>query len=460
MKLEDRFIKYLINSSNKIKINSQDIKKNDIFLALKGSNFHGNKYINDALIAGAKFCITDKNFKQAHNSEKILLVKNIENFLFNLSERKRSLYDGKVIGITGSAGKTSLKEYLKFFLEKKFKVSASIKSYNNNLGVMISILNLDLKSDYAIFEIGTNNFFEIRELTKLVRPSQIFITNIQSTHLKNFKNKKNIAKEKSDIFRNKYNPLAEILYFQKISKEEELIYNIAKKEKLKKIIPIGKTEDGSYIAQVKKLESQYNINLKILNKNYKIIIDEYEEKNILNLIFLLTFFILNKINTKIIINNNYYYYKAPKVEGRGSIHNFLLNNFKIRLIDQSYNANPETMIESIKNFSIIKNNNRDKFLILGNMNELGLKSHDLHIKVIKEIEKYQFNEVILSGDFFKKALSMFSKLKNNYVYKISGQNIMSYLKNKLHKNAIIMVKCSNKTEVNNFVKLLKLKKRG
>ena len=94
------------------------------------------------------------------------------------------------------------------------------------------------------------------------------------------------------------------------------------------------------------------------------------------------------------------------------------------------------------------------------MNELGVKSYDHHIKVIKEIEKYQFDEVILSGDFFKKAISMFSKLTNNYVYKKSSQNIINYLKNNLHNNAIIMAKCSNKTEVNKFVKLIKLNKKG
>ncbi len=449
--------KYIINSSNKIKINSKEVKENDIFLALKGSKYHGNKYINNALKAGAKYCITDKDFKSLKSSKKILLVKNIQNFLIDLSEKKRSSYNGQVIGITGSAGKTSLKEYLKFFLRKKFKVSASIKSYNNKLGVLISILNMDLKSDYAIFEIGTNKFHEIRELTKLVKPNQIFITNILSTHLENFKNRRNIAIEKSDIFRKKYNPLAEILYFQNQSKEENLIYKIAQKQKLKKLIKIGNKEDGCCIKKIKKLESKYYITLNILNKNYKIILTEFEEKPILNLIFVLAFFILNKINTNIIINN---IYKMPKVEGRGSIHNILLNNFKIRLIDQSYNANPETMSESIKNFSNIHNNQRDKFLILGNMNELGLKSHDFHIKVIKEIEKYQFDQVILSGDFFKKALSIFSKLKNNYVYKNSSQNIMSYLKKKLQKNAIIMTKCSNKTEVNKFVKLIKLKKEG
>tara|TARA_Y100001970_G_C14251939_1_gene872492 strand:+ start:3479 stop:4852 length:1374 start_codon:yes stop_codon:yes gene_type:complete len=449
--------KYIISSSNKIKINSKLIKKNDVFLALEGSNIHGNKFINDALNAGAKYCITDKAIKISINSKKVLVVDDIKVFLFNLSVKKRSLYNGQVIGITGSAGKTSLKENLKFFLEKNFKVSASIKSYNNNLGVMISILNMKLKSDYAIFEIGTNNFNEIRELTKLVKPSQIFITNILSTHLENFKNMKNIAIEKSDIFRKKYNSFAKILYFQKISKEEELIHKIAKKEKLKKIITIGKKGNECYIKRINKLKSKYEIIINIYSKKYKIHLDEYEEKNIFNLIFVLTFFITNKINTKKIINNNF---KVPKIEGRGSIHNLSLNKFKIRLIDQSYNANPETMIECIKNFSGIRNNKRVKYLILGNMNELGLKSQALHLKVLKEIEKYQFYEVILCGDFFKKTLSMFSKLKNTYVYKSSSQNIMSYLNKQLHKNAIIMAKCSNKTEVNKFVKLLKLEKDG
>ncbi len=452
----DRVKKYIVNSSNKIKINSKDIKKNDIFLALKGTNYHGNKFINDAINAGAKYCITDKEFKSFKNNNKILLVENIKKFLTDLSDVKRSSYKGKVVGITGSAGKTTLKEYLKLFLGKKFKVSASIKSYNNNLGVMISILNMNLKSDYAIFEIGTNNFFEIRKLTKLVKPSQIFITNILSTHLENFKNKRNIVIEKSDIFKKKFNPLAEILIFQNKSKEEKLINNIAKKEKLKKLIQIGTKKDQCYIQKVKKLQSKYEVKLKIFNKNYKILLTEYEEKNILNLLFVLTFFVLNRINTNIIINN----YKTPKVEGRGSIHNLILSNFNVKLIDQSYNANPETMVECIKDFSIIKNDKRDKFLILGNMNELGLKSHALHIKIIKEIEKYQFDKVILSGDFFKKAISMFSKLTNNYVYKKNSQNIMSYLEKNLHNNAIIMAKCSNKTEVNKFVKLLKLKKKG
>ena len=457
MTLSNKIQKYLITSSNKIKINSKDVKKNDVFIALKGSKIHGNNFINEAFNLGAKYIITDKKFKKTSYYEKILLVKNIYIFLEKLSIKKRSLYHGIVIGITGSAGKTSLKENLKFFLKKKFTVSASIKSYNNSLGVMISILNMNIKSNFAIFEIGTNNFFEIRELTRLVKPSQVFVSNILSTHLENFKTKKNIAIEKSDIFNKIYNPLADILYFQKNNKEEVILENLAKQQKLKKIISIGKNKVDCFVKNIEYINPHYQLRLKILNRDLKINIDKYEEHNVVNLIFIFTFFIINKISTDIIIQNQN---KIPLIEGRGSFHNILLNGFNIKLIDHSYNANPETMLQSIRNFSLFNKIGFEKFLILGNMNELGLKSVNFHFKVIKELEKHSFSMVVLSGNFFKKALSMFVELKNKYVYRSSSHSIMSYLNKNVHKNAIMMAKCSNKTEVNKFIKVLKHNNEG
>ena len=119
MKLNDKITKYIFNNSNKIKINSKDIKKNDIFLALKGKKSHGNKFIGDAFEFGARYCITDKKYTTPKEKENILFVDNIYTYLKNISVQKRSLFKGEVIGITGSAGKTSLKEYLSFFLKKK-----------------------------------------------------------------------------------------------------------------------------------------------------------------------------------------------------------------------------------------------------------------------------------------------------------------------------------------------------
>ena len=257
MNLKDKISRYIITNTDKVKINSKDICENDIFIALKGRRYHGNQFIKEAFKSGAKYCITDKKYNQSKIKEKIFYTDNMFSFLKALSIKKRSLFTGKIIGITGSAGKTSLKEYLSFFLKKKYKVSSSIKSYNNKLGVMISVLNMNINSKFAIFELGTNNFFEIRGLTKLVKPSQIFITNILSTHLENFKNKKNIAKEKSDIFNKNYNSNAEILYFQMTTKEEKIINNIAKKHKIKRIIQTGKTGCDCYIKDIKEKNSKY-----------------------------------------------------------------------------------------------------------------------------------------------------------------------------------------------------------
>ena len=457
MILNNKIKKYLTYSFNKIKINTKDVKKNDVFIALKGSKMHGNKFIHEAFNAGAKYIITDKKFSGKSFSDKVLLVENIFFFLEELSKKKRSLYHGQVIGITGSAGKTSLKENLKYFLEKEFIVSASIKSYNNKLGVIISILNMNIKSDFAIFEIGTNNFFEIRELTKLVQPSQIFISNILSTHLEKLKTKRNIAIEKSDIFNKKYNLFADTLYFQKNTKEEKIIETLAKKQKLKNIISIGKNKVDCYIKNINYNQSHYQFNIKILNKNVKFIMEHFEKNRVTNLIFIFTFFIINKINLEIIINN---LNKIPLIEGRGSIHNIALKGLKVKLIDHSYNANPETMLETIRNFSSFNQLGYKKFLILGDMNELGLKSLNFHSQVIDEVEKHLFDNVILSGIFFKKALSNSKELKNKYVYRGNSKSIMSYLNKNIHKNAIMMAKCSNNTEVNKFIKLLKNNKEG
>ena len=239
-----KLTEYLINNFDKIKIHSDNINKGDVFLALSGKNNHGNDFIEAAIKNGAKYIITDQKPNLNSREEKIIVVQNSLKFLKEISVEKRKLYKGKVIGITGSIGKTSIKENLKFFLNSYFIISASVKSYNNYLGVIISLLNLNLKSDFAIFEIGTNNFFEIRKLTSLVKPSQIIISNIFQTHLENLINTRNIAIEKSDIFSPKYNSHAELLIIPNEKIDEKFIINKAKKSNIKNIISIGRSSNS------------------------------------------------------------------------------------------------------------------------------------------------------------------------------------------------------------------------
>tara|TARA_B100000575_G_C23139656_1_gene662893 strand:+ start:391 stop:1746 length:1356 start_codon:yes stop_codon:yes gene_type:complete len=442
--------KYLFTKHNKVKISSLDIKRGDIFLALKGKTYHGNRFINNSIKKGAKFCITDnKNFKK---NKKIIFVDNIFLYLKQLALQKRKTYQGKILGITGSAGKTTLKENLAYFLKKKYKVSFSQKSYNNELGVLVSLLNLDLKSDYAIFEIGTNNFGEIKYLTKIVQPNEIFITNIQSTHLENFKTKKNIAQEKSDIFIHNNNNNK--IYLNITNKYEAIVLRNAKKQSNLKIIRIDEKSKKYFIKQI---ISNNNIFKVIFILNKKII--HIETKEIINfrlnnLLFCYAFFNENNLDINIISNT---YKKLKPVAGRGLIHSIIIKNKKVKIIDESYNANPDTMMQSIEYFCNLNIKSNKKILILGNMNELGKNSHEIHLKLIKQIQGKELKKIILCGEYFRSSIKKLNDTKNKFIYLENEKLIKNFIHNKVHNNDIIMIKCSNSTKVNKFTNNLLLK---
>ena len=134
---------YIIDNENKLKINSNEITNGDIFVALQGNNYHGNTFIEHALANGAKYIVTDKVIlgNLFHNS---IQVEDIFLYLSMIASRKRNMFKGKIIAVTGSLGKTSIKENLNFFLSTQVSVSFSIKGYNNFLGVLISLINMNL----------------------------------------------------------------------------------------------------------------------------------------------------------------------------------------------------------------------------------------------------------------------------------------------------------------------------
>ena len=456
MNLEKELKNYIFKSNNKVKINSNDIKKGDIFLALKGSNQHGSKFIKNAIDNGAKFCITDK-ITSRNNNKNILIVEDVLRYIKKIAKEKKLKFKGKVIGITGSAGKTTLKENLAFFLKKISKVSFSKDSYNNELGVLITILNLNLYSQYAIFELGTNNFGEIRYLTNILQPSQIFITNIQSTHLENFRTKNNIVNEKSDIFLSKYNKARKILYLNIISKYEKKILIKSKKEFGLKTVITGNILGNYFIKNINKIKNNYEIKLLIKNKIIKLNFKYLNITHLNNLLFCFAFFSENKLKFDIIKK---YQKNLKAVDGRGLIHNLFIQNKKVKVINESYNANPDTMEQSIEYFNNLNISVQKKILILGNMNELGNLSEKMHLKIIKKIELSNFKYVVLCGEFMRRAIMKVKKQKNNYIYLENKKEIMKFISLEVHKNDVIMIKCSNSTEVNKFANyLLKVKEK-
>ena len=449
-----KLTQYLINNFDKIKIHSNQINKGDVFLALAGKKNHGNDFIEDAIKKGARYIITDKKIDINSHNENIVVVQNSLHFLKKISVEKRKLYNGKVIGITGSIGKTSIKENLKFFLNSYFIISASIKSYNNYLGVIISLINLNLKSDFAIFEIGTNDFYEIRKLTSLVKPSQVIISNIFQTHLENLINTRNIAIEKSDIFNPKYNSLAELLIIPNENIDEKFIIKQAKKYNINNIISIGRSLNSDIKILSLKNKKDLSINVKVRNNDE--IINFYINKSqihrINNILCCFAIFIYNKINLNYFISltNN-----IPEIEGRGKINQINFDKKKINFIDESYNASPQSMKICIDYFKKIKTEKEQKkLLILGDMKELGENSLNYHIELLEYIIMKKLSNVIICGELLKIALD---KICNKNILNMDDINsIIEYAKKNLKNNDIVLIKGSNSSLTRNLaLKLLK-----
>ena len=290
--LSKKIEEYLIFHAGKVKINTNDIIKNDVFVALKGNTTHGSRYISQAINRGAKYIITDQKIKKNYKDKIILIVEDVMIFLLSIANYKRILFKGKVIGITGSIGKTTLKENLKYFISQTSKVSASIKSYNNYLGVIISLINMNLSSKFVVFEIGTNNFDEVKNLTSIVLPSQTIITNILPVHLQNLKNTRNIALEKSAIFNPKYNSNIELIILPQSNVDEKFITKLAVKQKISNILTFGKgIKQDYYLKNIKKInDSFFEILVCSKDRSYKFQISKNQLPRIDNILISLIIF--------------------------------------------------------------------------------------------------------------------------------------------------------------------------
>ena len=183
-----------------LSIDTRTLKKDNLFLAIKGRKNNGNKFINEALKKKAGCIICSEKIKI--KDKKIIKIKNVLSFLNLFAKSKRDHSLAKIIAVTGSAGKTSLKNLMKDLLKNFGKTYFSPKSFNNYLGVPISLSNLSPDDKFGVFEVGMSKAGEIRSLTKLIKPHVAVITNVGEAHIENFKNIKGIVDAKSEIIEN------------------------------------------------------------------------------------------------------------------------------------------------------------------------------------------------------------------------------------------------------------------
>ena len=187
--------------SKKVVINSKEIDKDDIFFAIKGKKNDAHKFLKEVHKKKASIAVVEKGSKK-FGYTKQLKVKNTLKFLTECAKRFRETLNTKIIAITGSCGKTSLKDMLGHTLNKHYKTTYSKKSFNNKYGVPLSLFNIDQKDKFGVLEAGMDKKGEIDFLSNIMKPDVGVITNISYAHIKNFNNISEIASAKGEIINN------------------------------------------------------------------------------------------------------------------------------------------------------------------------------------------------------------------------------------------------------------------
>ena len=428
-----------------VSFDSRKLTKNSIFFGVKGKKFNGNNFAKNAIKNGA--IISYSNIK--NKNSRIIYKQNPLKFLNKICMIYRKSLGANNIAITGSSGKTSLKELTGFCFKKLDKTYFSNKSFNNKYGVPLTIFNAPINTKYSIFEVGMDKKGEIDYLTNLIKPDVGVITNISYAHIKNFKNLDKIALAKSEIIKNILPGGTAI--FNRDDKYFNLFNKIAKSKNLK-IISFSKKNPKSdvTILNKKRIKNKFLIKFKIFNYSKNFLISKelihYKENILASLCLLSNYFEINKLK-KNLFNN----FRIP--EGRGSLKKYYTKNKNIIIIDESYNSNPHSLKFSVEKFDKNYKEKNKKFLLLGDMLELGHYSKRLHQNAARFLNKSKVNKVYIYGELIKHT---FNKLKPQIRGKILKSNIevLKLIKKDLPNKSYLMIKGSNSSGLNKIVQNL------
>ncbi|OSA97994.1 UNVERIFIED_ORG: UDP-N-acetylmuramoyl-tripeptide--D-alanyl-D-alanine ligase [Clostridium botulinum] len=425
-------------SFEKISTDTRKIDKNSLFIALKGNNFNGNNYVVEAIKAGATVAIIDEvNFKLEELNDKgtVIKVNDAKIALGALAKYYREKLGIKVVGITGSTGKTSTKDLVAAFLSGKYSVFKTKGNFNNEIGLPLMIFELDSSYDIAVLEMGTNNFDEIHRLTNIARPDMAIITNVGVSHIEYLKTRENILKEKFSItdFFKENNTLV-------INYENDMLQKVNEDHEFK-IEKIG--YDKKYDLYAENIElTEESTSFDAVNSNgerHRFKLNMVGEHNILNALLGIRIsenFGITFEEMELGLNN----FEATSMR----LEFIKKNNFTI--INDCYNASPDSMKSAL---SVLKAySGSRKIAVLGDMGELGDHAKSSHEIVGKEaIGKADI--ILTTGEFRDNYKSGFGKGAVSFNCK---EDLQNYLCNLIKDGDVILVKASRSAKFEDIVK--------
>ena len=382
MKLFDLFYE-----TSEVCIDTRSITKNCLFVALKGSNFDGNDFVNEALLAGAKYCISDR--LAICNQVNIFYVENTLEYLQNLALSHRKKFTIPVIGITGSNGKTSTKELVNCILSKEYNVLCTAGNFNNHIGVPLTLLKLNSSHELAIIEMGANKHGDIAELCAIAEPTLGVITNIGKAHLEGFNDFQGVLKTKKELYTSISQKKEGVIFYN--SDDQLLIENLP--NNIKNIsygTPLLSNISGELLALNPRVKLRYKDGEYNSPEIQTQLIGKYNFYNFLCAISIGVYFKISHENIRIAIEQYISKNNRSQVE-------ITANN---TIIIDCYNANPSSMHSALESFLMIEADN--KIAIIGDMLELGADTKEEHDKIIKYCKENEISYLVV-GEYFSKS---------------------------------------------------------
>ena len=411
---------------------SRNCPKDSMFIALKGDKFNGNAYAAKALESGCAYALVDE--KEYVTSDRTILVEDGLRALQELATEHRDRMKRPVLGITGTNGKTTTKELIAAVLKMKFNVLYTEGNLNNHIGVPLTLLRLREEHDMAIIEMGANHPGEIKQLTAIAKPDCGLITNVGKAHLEGFGSFEKLIATKCEMYDFITSDGRHDNLF--VDCDNEILMREAQC-RTKSAITYGTNENASVRGEL--IDSDPYMRFKIMgDKEYEVqthLVGAYNFKNALAAVAVGRHFDI-PMNDIVKAISNY----VP-TNNRSQLTETATN----RLIVDTYNANPTSMMAALENFTMMKADN--KMVILGDMRELGAISAEEHQKVADYLKEHDIDEVWLVGEEFGKTDCSYRKFEN-------VASVKETLKETPVTGKTILIKGSNGTRLFELPELL------
>ena len=416
---------------NKISLDSRNILPEDLFIAIEGNNFDGHDFISEVIKKGVKGVIIKKEKEKLipKNFPYWVVSDTIEAFQ-KLALYKRKKLNIPLIAITGSVGKTTTKEMAGHVMSNFGKTKISAKNNNNEIGVAMTILETDIEDKLIILEMGMRGLGQIENLSKFSEPDIAVITNIGSSHIGLLGSKDNIAKAKCEIV--KYlNPKGVVIIPSDDFLLEKNLKRVWNGRILKiKIIRKGENDNSKYDKDFFLLgfyddkNNLIEIEDMVFKISYKGIHNAYN--------FLFAYAISREFDIKF---DKYNFFNFKSICGRNNI----LRKKKVTVLDETYNASPESVKACI---NVLLEYPGNHFLVLGSMKELGTMSNQYHLEILNLIEKVNIEFCVFICDSSEEIILRRRFSSKKVIFRNDKSDICKIINAKTNKNDYVLVKGS------------------